>query len=397
MGLIPSWNVPGVVARYMTFEPNENAPFLVAKAWTVSEKITTAYAKANIESDWGSVPVRGNVGFQIQHVDQSSTANVYDHTQQPGHEIQPFDDGKTYTDVLPSLNLAFMLTDEQTLRLALAKQVARPRVDQLRASLDFGIDTATGKPGASGGNPQLDPWKANAFDISWEKYFGTKAYVAAAFFYKDLTSYIYTQTRDGHDFSALVAGYVPQAGAPPAQLTGTFSAPFNGQGGTLKGIELSASLPMDLFTPVLEGFGVVASASFNDSSIKIKDPDSATSVGSGPISLPGLSKRVYNVTAYYEHNGFEARISERRRSDFIGEIENFNGARTLRYVVGEDITDAQVSYAFGKDSRLNGLSLLLQASNLTNSPYRTYAGTKDRPLEYIKWGRTILLGATYKF
>jgi iron complex outermembrane receptor protein len=397
VGLIPSWNVPGAVARYMTFEPNENAPYLVAKAWTVSEQITTAYAKANIESEWGSVPVRGNFGVQVQHVDQSSTANVYDHTQPAGSEIQPFEGGKKYNDVLPSLNLAFMLSDEQTLRVALAKQVARPRVDQLRASLDFGVDTATGKPGASGGNPQLDPWKANAFDISWEKYFGTKAYVAAAFFYKDLTSYIYTQTRDGHDFSALVAGYVPPAGSPPALLTGTFSAPFNGQGGMLKGIELSASLPMDLFTPALEGFGVVASASFNDSSIKIKDPASATSVGSGPISLPGLSKRVYNVTAYYERNGFEARISQRRRSDFIGEIGNFAGERTLRYVVGENITDAQISYAFAKDSRLDGLSLLLQASNLTNSSYRTYAGTKDRPLENIEWGRTILFGATYKF
>jgi TonB-dependent receptor len=397
VGLIPSWDVPGAVARYMTFQPNEDAPFLVAKAWTVSEKISTSYLKADIDSSWGSVPVRGNVGVQIQRVDQSSSANVYDHTQPAGNEIQPYEDGKTYNDVLPSLNLAFSLSDEQTLRVALAKQVARPRVDQLRASLDFGVDTATGKPGASGGNPQLDPWKANAFDISWEKYFGTKAYVAAAFFYKDLTSYIYTQTRDNHDFSDLVAGYVPPPGAPQALTTGTFTAPFNGQGGTLKGIELSASLPLDLFAPALEGFGVIASASFNDSSIKIVDPDSSSSVGSGPISLPGLSKRVYNVTAYYERNGFEARISNRRRSDFIGEIGNFAGNRTLRYVVGENITDAQVSYAFANDSSLRGLSLLLQVSNLSNSSYRTYAGTKDRPLEYIEWGRTVLFGATYKF
>jgi len=39
----------------------------------------------------------------------------------------------------------------------------------------------------------------------------------------------------------------------------------------------------------------------------------------------------------------------------------------------------------------------LQASNLGDEAYRTYAGTKDRPLEYIKWGRTLLLGASYKF
>ncbi|MCI1710997.1 MAG: TonB-dependent receptor [Chiayiivirga sp.] len=397
VGLIPSWNVPGAVDRYMTFAPNEDAPYLVAKAWIVSEEISTGYLKANIDSQWGSVPVRGNLGLQLQHTDQSSRANVFDQTRPAGQQIRPFEGGKTYSDVLPSLNLSFALSDEQQLRVALARQIARARVDQLRASLDFGIDSATGKPGASGGNPELDPWIANAFDLSWERYFGERAYVAAAFFYKDLSSYIYTQTRDGYDFSDLIAGYVPPPGSPAAQPTGTFSAPFNGQGGTLRGIELSASLPLDLFSPSLEGFGLIASASFNDSSIQIRDPDSASSVGSGDIDLPGLSKRVYNLTAYYEREGFEARISQRRRADFIGEIGNFAGNRTLRYVVGEEITDAQLSYAFGEGSSLHGLTLLLQASNLTNEAYQTYAETRDRPLEYIKWGRTILLGASYRF
>jgi TonB-dependent receptor len=397
VGKIPSWYVPGVVARYMTFAPNEDASYLVSKAWSLSEKITTAYAMGNIDTVWG-VPVRGNFGVQLQRADQSSSANVFNGTQPVGSQIQGFTSGKTYTDVLPSLNLAFSLTESQMLRVALAKQVARPRMDDMRASLDFGIDTATGKPGASGGNPKLDPWRANAFDLSWEKYFGNSGgYVAAAFFYKDLTSYIYTQTRDNYDFSSLVAGYVPPPGSPPALTKGTFSAPYNGKGGSLRGLELSTSLPLNVLTPVLDGFGLIASASFNDSSIKIKDPDSATSVGSGPISLPGLSKRVYNLTAYYEKSGFDARISERKRSDFIGEIGNFNGARTLRYVVGENIFDAQVGYSFGESSNLHGLSVQLQASNLTNAPYRTYAGTKDRPLEYIEWGRTYLLGATYKF
>lgn len=66
-------------------------------------------------------------------------------------------------------------------------------------------------------------------------------------------------------------------------------------------------------------------------------------------------------------------------------------------MVGENITDAQISYSFGEGSALKGLSLLLQASNLTDEAYRTYAGSKDRPLEYIKWGRTLLLGASYRF
>jgi outer membrane receptor protein involved in Fe transport len=113
--------------------------------------------------------------------------------------------------------------------------------------------------------------------------------------------------------------------------------------------------------------------------------------------LPGLSERVYNLTAYYERNGFEARISQRKRSDFIGEIGNFDGDRTLRYVVGEDITDAQVSYSFPDGHALGGLSILFQASNLTDEAYQTYAGTRDRPLEYVEWGRTYLLGVNYRF
>ncbi len=396
VGKIPSWYVPGAVARYMTFAPNEDASYLVSKAWELSEKITTAYAMADVDTVWG-VPVRGNVGVQIQRADQSSSANVFNNSAPVDSQIERFTDGKTYTDVLPSLNLAFSLTESQMLRVALAKQVARPRMDDMRASLEFGVDKTTGKPGASGGNPRLDPWRANAFDVSWEKYFGGTGYVAAAFFYKDLTSYIYTQTRDNYDFSSLVANYVPGPNEPPTLTKGNFSAPFNGKGGSLRGLELSASVPLSMLTPVLDGFGVIGSASFNDSSVKIKSPENASSVGDGPISLPGLSKRVYNLTAYYEKNGFDARISERKRSDFIGEIGNFNGARTLRYVVGENIFDAQVGYTFGESSKLHGLSVQLQASNLTNAPYRTYAGTKDRPLEYIEWGRTYLLGATYKF
>ncbi|WLA18439.1 TonB-dependent receptor [Xanthomonas citri pv. glycines] len=397
LGSLPAWNVPATVARYMLFNPSDDASFLVSKAWTVEEKITTAWLRANINTEWGEVGVRGNIGVQLQRADQSSQANYWDASQPAGSEVRPIDDGKTYRDWLPSLNLAFQFPYEQTLRFAMAKQVARPRVDQLRASLEFGVDTSTGRPGASGGNPMLDPWRANALDISYEKYFAERAYVAAAFFYKDLKSYIYTQSRDNYDFSALVAGYVPPPGSAPVLTTGTFSAPFNGKGGTLRGVELTASLPLELIFAPLEGFGIQASATFNDSDVKIRDPETVSSVGDGEISLPGLSKRVYNLTAYYEHKGFEARVSQRRRSDFIGEIGNFNGNRTLRYVVGENITDVQISYNFSEASSLSGLTLLLQASNLSNSPYRTYAETKDRPLEYIEWGRTFVLGVNYKF
>nr|WP_316642323.1 TonB-dependent receptor [uncultured Roseateles sp.] len=394
---IPSFNVPGVVGKYMNYNASEtDQPYKIPGAWTAKEKITTAYAKANIDTDWGGISVRGNVGLQMQSVDQSSQANYWDAAAAAGKELKSVDDGKTYTDVLPSLNLAFGLGDDQTLRFAMAKQVARPRVDQLRAAINFGVDKTTGLPGASGGNPKLDPWRANALDVSYEKYFGNKAYFSAAAFYKKLTSYIYTQS-NSYDFSKFLSGYVPPVGAPPAQLIGQFEAPYNGQGGNLHGVELTVSMPFSQFSQALSGFGVTASTSLTSSSIRIKaEPNSRTSVGDADITLPGLSKTVSNLTFYYEKSGFEARVSQRRRSDFIGEIKNFDASRSLRYVVGENITDAQIGYNFNEGS-LKGLGLTLQVNNLTNTAFRTYFGTKDHPGEYIKWGRTVMAGASYKF
>ena len=183
VGFIPSWDVPGAVAHYMSFQPVDDLSYLIPKAWDVNEEITTAYARANIDSEWGSVGVRGNFGVQIQRVDQSSQSNYWDGTRPEGQNVLPFEAGKRYTDVLPSVNLAFLFADDQTLRFGLAEQVARPRVDQLRSALEFGVDTATGRPGGGGGNPELDPWRAYAFDISYEKYFAERAYIAAAVFY----------------------------------------------------------------------------------------------------------------------------------------------------------------------------------------------------------------------
>ena len=82
------------------------------------------------------------------------------------------------------MNLALGLDDDQTLRFAAAKQVARPRVDPVRAAVDVGVDRTSGRPGASGGRPRLDPWRADALDLSYEMYFGSQAYVAVAGFYK---------------------------------------------------------------------------------------------------------------------------------------------------------------------------------------------------------------------
>ena len=119
--------------------------------------------------------------------------------------------------MLPAINLAFMLPSDQAVRVGIARELARARMDQLKASNEIGFDAATGLPGGSGGTPLLDPWRADAFDLSYEKYLGSGAYLSAAAFYKDLKTYIFNQTEADHDFSDLLAtaaaGLLPAATA----------------------------------------------------------------------------------------------------------------------------------------------------------------------------------------
>jgi TonB-dependent receptor len=387
-GIIPTWNVPGVVDKYFNpFTPSETAAsYLIQKAWNVTERVSSGFVKADIDTEVGGMGLRGNLGVQLIHTEQSSSSHYWDNTAAAGANIKPIDEGKKYDDVLPALNLALDLGSQQTVRLGLARQMARPRLDQLSSAIDFGVDTTTGIPGGSGGNPKLDPWRANAFDLTYEKYWGTKAYVSAQFFYKDLKSYIYQQS-EVYDFSAFTPGTVATTNF------GQFTAPFNGKGGKLQGLELTASLPLGMLYRPLEGFGFQASGSRTNSRIKIEDPGS--NIGSN-IPLPGLSKNVTDLTFYYERAGFEARISQRQRSTFVGEIANFANDRTLRYVVGERVVDMQLGYTF-QDGPLKDLGLQLSVSNLNDAPYRTYGASPDRVYEYQKFGRTVLAGASYKF
>ena len=306
-------------------------------------------------------------------------------------------DGKSYTDVLPQLNFAFLLDNEQTVRVALAKEMARPRMDQLKATEESGYNFGTGEVGGSGGNARLDPWRAYAFDISYEKYFADRGGIfSVAGFYKDLRSYIYTETDPDHDFSYLLDVTPPGFFAPGVtpDTTGPFSRPINGQGGYLWGLEFATSLQFGMFSDALDGFGAILSYSYTESDIAI--PGSISSVASPSIPLPGLSEDVWNATLYYEKYGFSARIATRYRSEYIGEVTNFANERGLRYVDEDMITDAQVGYAFG-EGMLDGLQLLFQVNNLTNEPYIAYSVTKSRLLDYQEYGTQYLVGANYRF
>jgi len=289
--------------------------------------------------------------------------------------------------VLPSLNLIGDLGNQQTLRFSVAKIMARPTLNDMRASRTFGYDTTRFQYSGSGGNPQLKPFRAKSIDLSYEKYWDNQAYVAAAVFYKKLDTYI-VNAGNTIDFSPFL---LPTSVRAPSNI-GIYTTPVNGSGGNIKGAELSASMPFNLITRYLDGFGVVANVAQNSSAVTLPD---TTNGGSGSMDLPGLSKRAASLTLYYEKAGFSARVAERYRSDFIGEVSDYSGARELTYFQGEKIVDLQFGYEF-QNGAAKGLSLLVQMNNVNDAPYMRYRKTKDNVIEDKRFGRSVMVGLNYK-
>lgn len=364
-----------------------------AKSWEVDEKVSTFYFQANLDTELFGKPLRGNAGVQ------------YVRTNQNGKGVTRFDNsgvvsvgavtdyGDDYADFLPSLNLAMEVLPQTQLRFAAAKQTMRPPMDNMRGGMSIGICMTCGTQpiwSGDGGNPRVRPWEANAYDLSLEKYFSTEAgnrgYVGFAYFYKDLVSYIWNQTVP-FDFAGLpLPAANPNQINYPATTIGQITQPVNGKNGSIKGLEASLSLPLDILWSPLNGLGIVASYSDTSSTIRRNGPGTAD-------SLPGLSKYVSNVTAYYERAGFGLRYNRRTRSAYLGSTRAYDGVLTYEYNGGEVVQDVQANYNFS--GALEGLSLYVQVSNIGDEPSTSF--NDFGPIKYFEYGRTTLAGFSYKF
>lgn len=395
---ILNYNVLGALYSQFYLTP-ENGAGDWSRNYTVEEKVPLAYAKFNIETTVAGIPLRGNVGVQFVHTNQSSNA-----LQTDGNTlIGTLNGGSSYNNVLPSLNLVAKIGDRQYLRFGLAKTMSRGRIDDEKVASSAGVSQIKDGPGAgqilwsgSGGNTQLRPYVAVGTDLSWEKYFGKASYVSVAVFQKNLLNYVYNQTVLNHDFS----GYINDTPTlVPTSNIGSFTTPENGTGGKMDGLELAGSLEGGLLAHALEGFGIQANYSLTNSRIPTS---SISSIPGGPQTLPGLSHKVGNVTLFYERYGFSVRVAERYRSSFTGEAVALFDQLGYTKILANRQTDLQLAYAFN-EGKWNGLSILLQVNNLSNAPDTTVqvAGLADneqvtRPLEFDTWGRSVLLGFNYK-
>jgi iron complex outermembrane receptor protein len=286
-----------------------------------------------------------------------------------------------YNDWLPTLSVVLEPTDTLLIRGNIARQMARPTLASLTPGGTFNPFNQT----LSFGNPQLDPFRANSFDLGVEWYFAPEALLSVAVFYKDIETFVTRETASV-PFSDL--------GLPESLLQGSPSGPddiftvqrnINGEGGDLKGIEIQYQQPFTFLPGVLKNFGFLGNLTLLDSEVNY-----GTLAAPLRDQLTGLSKTGFNTTLYYEDDKFSARISGAYRSSFLTRVPGQNG-NDIEGTRATFNVDAAMSYTINDRIRIT-----LEGINLTDEIRAQFVDSVgDRPVTFNHTGRTVLLGARF--
>lgn len=299
----------------------------------------------------------------------------------------PVETRREYTDILPSLNVIYNLDDGQKVRFSAARVMAEQNYWQLGQGRQYyytretnnRTNTTTGaKDGfafdnGSAGNPNLDPYRANQIDLTYEYYFGKQGLFSAGLFWKGVESFtesVNVSTTVNDDFGG---------------TTGVVSTYENGGGGRIQGIELSAQYAFE------SGFGVNVNYTYAES--KTQNADAFHK----HLPFPGVSNNAFTVQTYYEQGPFEGHLS------YTWKGSSFSS--TYSITTGSDSTsvwgvynrhygqvDAQLTYKF-----LENLALVFEGRNLGGDAPSQYLQYKQQPFTYNQTGRRFSLDLKFNY
>lgn len=340
----------------------------------VEEQTLAFYGRADFEHG----RLSGNIGLRAVRTEQQTTGVTPDLngitvesdagniTRVPA--AQPVTVKRDYWDYLPSLNLKYQATDTIVLRASASRTISRPNLADISPTTSVSGGTFT----VTQNNPELDPFRADNYDITAEWYFSRDGLVGGSLFHKKLESLIrresYTQE--------LPVTYIYVSGQNTTQLRDfTVSRLVNGSGVDLTGIELYYQQAFSFLPAPFDGFGTIVNYTYIDNS--------------DPLQLTAASEHNYNLIAYYEKGRLGARLSYSWRDGFLSSAATLPALSTEVRPYGT--LDGSISFKVRDNA-----SILLEAVNILDEDEITRY-TNGLPASYIDAGRRIVVGARFNF
>ena len=351
----------------------------------VRERDYGTYLQMNWDTQLLSRELRGNLGVRVVRTNQWSQG--YSST------LLPITANRDYNDVLPALNLVWSLTPDLLVRFAYSRDMSRPNLTDVAASTSVSVSGT--QFGVKSGNPSIDPFLANAYDLAFEWYPARGTLVSVAPFRKDVLSFSSTETINtvfhGNPFGVPDSLAIQACGSTPGcspDATWAFSVPVNSPGGEVNGVELNYQQPLRFLPSFLHNLGVQMNYTHVTSTVQYLTGPNTYVTG----ELTGLSKNTAGATLYYEDPKWSIRVSGAYRSDYLIRVP---GQETGTDADGYDATfnlDASLQYNVTSHFRLT-----LEGVNLTDQYENEFDDTqRDLVYYYHNQGREILFGVRYQ-
>jgi iron complex outermembrane recepter protein len=302
--------------------------------------------------------------------------------------VVPVTTKRNYTDVLPSFNFVLDVTDSQKVRFGAARVVAPQDLFSLGLGNTYNFtrganDPVTGNArfffdGGSSGNPNLDPYRATQWLLSYENYFAPGGAATVATFYKQVDNFVEIEN---------IPTFVPD---DFGGTTNNVTEPVNAGNGRIYGLELGGQYNFGSGVEWLRGFGAAANYTYSQS----QSQQVTSFTTRGPI--PGVSRDAVTGTLYYENHGFSIRGSYSWRDKAlndsqVGSTFAFGGKVYEVWAAPYGQLDAQASYDFNKH-----IGIIVSVQNLTDEAQHTYLQWTNQPFTYDDWGRRYFLGVKGK-
>lgn len=368
--------------------------------YTVQENNLGGYVEVEFDTEIAGLPVRGNLGSRLVQTKQSSLGYGILTTTVSGTTVQtitPSTYTRTYTDVLPAINLVAEPIEDLLFRLSAAKVVSRPTLSQLNPGITLSV---AGNRTATAGNPAIEPFRANTVDMAVEWYFGKGGLISVAGFYKDVSTFVQNYTSAVGPFSANPWGLPDsqadaacggQAGCSAAANIWTFSYPLNTPGGPVKGVEINYQQPFTFLPGPFDKMGFIGNLTLVDSKIKYMTASGGNLVVATVNQLTNLSGRSWNATLYYEDDTISTRVSAAYRSKYLTTVPGRNGSD----VEGTNSTlNIDASFTYNIDQNW---AATLEGVNLTNELQDQYFDSSNMMSFKHMTGREVLFGIRFNY
>jgi iron complex outermembrane receptor protein len=355
----------------------------------VHEKDTGGYVEGSWKTEILGMPLRGNLGVRYVKTEQSSKGYTFVSGAPVAITV-----GRTYDDTLPALNLVLEPHENFLIRFGASKVMSRPNLGSLTPGATVSVSGASRT--VTAGNPNLDPFRAKAYDLSFEWYFNKDSLISVALFKKKIDSLVQTLSTTG-TFTGNAFGLPDQiavaacgtaVGCSPS-ASWNFSTPINTPGGDLDGYELSYQQALTFLPGPLSHTGLLLNYTSVKSSINYLNAAGAVVATN---DLTGLSRESYNATIYYEDDKLSARVSAAYRSKYLTRVP---GQEAGTNVDGTNETlnvDASLQYTFNDHFKFT-----LEGINLTDEFQDQYNDSSNRVSFYHHTGREFLVGVRYTY